>query len=487
MYDYIVAGAGYGGMSIAALLVKHGFSVLLLESHTMVGGCASCFRRKGFTFDVGATTLSGVLPHQTLGRLFSELSIQPELKKIDPGVISFIGDKKIVRHADKELWIESAVDIFGSGNQRIFWEKVFRTDEKVWNFIDENRIFRPRNLQEYIALMKFSNLKYSSLFFGLTTSIKKVIDGLRLNNDLFRRFINDQLLISTQSANFSAPFVTAAAGLAYPSETYCPYGGMTAPLNLIEKKFYELGGEIKFRKRVDFIGKEKDHYKVTTNKGDTYEAKGVVSNIPIWNMAEITEGKIRKYFRELSAKHSFAWGAFTVYFAVEDTIPLETVYYQIHTGKTIPHCSSNSFFVSFSLRGDKDKAPDGWRTVTISTHTDVANWIINNKDDYIKQKEETTEYIMHNFYERFPELKSAQLLYLLSGTPNSFEFFTGRYNGYVGGIPHSVKNNLLRIPPNHTPFDNLFLVGDTVFPGQGTPAVVLGAFNVMHQIESKSW
>ncbi len=74
--------------------------------------------------------------------------------------------------------------------------------------------------------------------------------------------------------------------------------------------------------------------------------------------------------------------------------------------------------------------------------------------------------------------------YLLSGTPSTYEFYTGRFNGFVGGIPHSVKKNLLRMPPNKTPFTNLYMVGDTVFPGQGIPAVVLGALNTVNRIIS---
>lgn len=84
MYDFIVIGSGYGGLTAASLLAKQGFSTLILESHTLIGGCASYFKRKEFSFDVGATTCSGILPHQPLGKLFSKLNIEPELKKSTP-------------------------------------------------------------------------------------------------------------------------------------------------------------------------------------------------------------------------------------------------------------------------------------------------------------------------------------------------------------------------------------------------------------------
>ena len=71
---------------------------------------------------------------------------------------------------------------------------------------------------------------------------------------------------------------------------------------------------------------------------------------------------------------------------------------------------------------------------------------------------------------------------MLAGTPDTFEFYTNRKNGFVGGIPHSIHTNLLFMTPNVTPFPNLYIIGDSVFPGQGIPAVVLGAMNVVNRI-----
>ena len=67
-YDVLVIGAGIGGLTSAALLAKRGLKVLVIEQHYLPGGCASIFRRKGFTFDVGASLFfgfgeSGYNPH----------------------------------------------------------------------------------------------------------------------------------------------------------------------------------------------------------------------------------------------------------------------------------------------------------------------------------------------------------------------------------------------------------------------------------------
>ncbi len=52
-YDVVVIGAGLGGMTAANTLARAGYSVLLLEHHSKLGGLATWFRRRGgHIFDV---------------------------------------------------------------------------------------------------------------------------------------------------------------------------------------------------------------------------------------------------------------------------------------------------------------------------------------------------------------------------------------------------------------------------------------------------
>lgn len=485
IYDFIVIGSGYGGISTAALLAKQGFSTLILESHIAIGGCASFFKRKDFTFDAGATTLSGVLPHQPLGRLFDELDIKPNLKKLDPGMVVYIDEKKIIRYADKDKWVKEASEKFSS-EQTKFWDKIYELENMSWNLIEQNYRLPPTTISDLIHLAKPSNLKYLGLLPGLIKPVESLIKKYGLEkNHLFSRFIDEQLLISAQNTSFFTPYLTASIGLAYPSETYYPYGGIYKPLELVLNYFKSKGNEIKFKEKVIDIVETKDGYKVTTKRGNTYFTKGIISNIPIWNMEKITNNNIQKYFSEKSKSFSNAWGAFTLYFAVEDKIELSTAYHQIHSRKPLPFSSSKSFFVSFSLKDDFEKAPKGWRTVTISTHTNTNDWKNISEEEYQRRKNLLENAIIEDFDYYFPELEKSEKLYINTGTPNTFEFFTNRYRGFVGGIPHSINKNILQLPPNVTPFKNFYLVGDTVFPGQGTPAVVLGALNVIERIKEK--
>ncbi len=52
-YDVIIIGSGLGGLTCGATLAKSGKKVLVLEQHELIGGCATCFKRKGMLIDAG--------------------------------------------------------------------------------------------------------------------------------------------------------------------------------------------------------------------------------------------------------------------------------------------------------------------------------------------------------------------------------------------------------------------------------------------------
>ena len=52
-YDIAIIGSGLGGLTCGAMLAKSGKRVIVLEQHNIVGGCATCFKRKGMLIDAG--------------------------------------------------------------------------------------------------------------------------------------------------------------------------------------------------------------------------------------------------------------------------------------------------------------------------------------------------------------------------------------------------------------------------------------------------
>ena len=62
-------------MATAARLQARGLATVVLEAHGQPGGCAGFFRRKGFSFDVGATTLVDFGPGGVGGELLESVGL----------------------------------------------------------------------------------------------------------------------------------------------------------------------------------------------------------------------------------------------------------------------------------------------------------------------------------------------------------------------------------------------------------------------------
>jgi ferredoxin--NADP+ reductase len=76
-WDAIVIGAGMGGLTAAAHLVKAGLRVLVLERNPHIGGTAYVYHRKGFTFPMGPLGFS----HPGLVKtILEDLEIDEDLK-----------------------------------------------------------------------------------------------------------------------------------------------------------------------------------------------------------------------------------------------------------------------------------------------------------------------------------------------------------------------------------------------------------------------
>jgi phytoene dehydrogenase-like protein len=75
MHHVAIIGAGIAGMATAARLQARGLSTIVFEAHGQPGGCAGFFRRRGFSFDVGATTLVDFEPNGVGGELLDSIGM----------------------------------------------------------------------------------------------------------------------------------------------------------------------------------------------------------------------------------------------------------------------------------------------------------------------------------------------------------------------------------------------------------------------------
>ena len=150
-YDIIIIGGGLGGLTAGAKLAKEGKSVLLIEQHSKPGGCATTFRRQGFTLEVGLHEMDGPSPRDMKSRIFSELDVTGNVELIKvPEFYHFVNDRiKITIPHDhtsasavlKERFPEDAAGIDAYFNQilnpkRKTAAEEMPNDQSVGEFLD---------------------------------------------------------------------------------------------------------------------------------------------------------------------------------------------------------------------------------------------------------------------------------------------------------------------------------------------------------------
>jgi C-3',4' desaturase CrtD len=459
----LVVGAGIGGIVSALLASLRGEKVTLVEAHSHLGGCASYFKRGKFTFDVGATTLSGISEDGPVKTLFSLLGDSPEVYVADPGIVFHLTSGKVVRyHRDFEAWIHELNHHFPGKNHRSFWKKINSLNLEGWKLFKTLGIFPPQSFNDYVGAL--SNWKALKLLPGLLISTEMFLKWYALDDPDYLELINGILLISAQASAEQVPLLVGAMALSYPGETYAVKGGMKGLMDFFEHHLKEKGVEVLKKSEVLSIGEGK----IRLNDDRVFHANKIISNLTIWNMPLLTEGFRQHSFSKEALSYPEAWGAFTLYFAVETHI--FQLYHQVFLHNELVE----NYFVSFSHPEDHSRAPQGYQTVTISTHVRVHQNLDRNQYQQI---------IMDDFKTRF---KCSEIHHLHSGTPQTFERFTGRYLGFVGGIPFRYGKNPFKIPGPLTQDATLFRVGDTTFPGQGICGVTAGALLLHRYFVQKS-
>ncbi len=458
----VVVGAGGGGIASALLSALRGDEVTLFEAHSALGGCASWFRRGPFVFDAGATTVSGVGVGEPLGDFFELLGHAPNLHPCDPGIVFHLSTGKVLRyHRDFEAWLQELEVHFPGLPHRRFWELTRSINRSAWQLLRDVRTFPFTNISDISDVLRHP--RHVALVPYLLLSTEAALKTFGLDHPEYLELVNGILLISAQATSEHIPFIVGSMALSYPAETYAPVGGMKGLMDFFEGELIRHGVDLRKKVRVDSFGEGK----VGLFSGESVTADKIIVNLPVWNMAQMVTGQLRQELTRDSKTHPGAWGAFTAYFGVSGQN--RELYHQVH----LNHPLVKNYFISFSIPGDQARAPSGMQAVSISTHV-YADDVIN--------KEEYAQVILDDFKKRFP---CPEVKFLTTGSPRTFERYTGRLHGFVGGLPFLYGSNPLSLLSPVTSDASVFRVGDTVFPGQGICGVVAGALQLDCRLRSR--
>jgi phytoene dehydrogenase-like protein len=244
---------------------------------------------------------------------------------------------------------------------------------------------------------------------------------------------------------------------------YLP-GGMIQLILPFVNYLINHSGDLFLKTGVTKIEKSEGTWVVHTNRG-AVRCNQVIAGLPMNNLLDLIDSpslkaKLERKILPIENLNS----AFQVGIVFKRSKSFSSLHHQIHLKETLGFEGSNSIFISLSDEKDFLRAPEGMCVASVSTHVKLPCKTPIDKEKAISAILETLE--RHGF------LQKEDVVYSHVAGPETWEDWTLRKGGFVGGYPQ-----FLKIKPwnmmNARLTKGFYLCGDSVYPGQGIPGVAL--------------
>ncbi|MEB1809967.1 MAG: NAD(P)/FAD-dependent oxidoreductase [Bacillaceae bacterium] len=483
----IVVGGGIGGLTAGALLANNGYDITVLEASNEWGGCAAKFTRKEFLFPVGATLGMGFekggIHNRVMNYLNKTVSHQQLGHIMD---VHFESGEQISLLQDRQAHLKAIKSLFPKKSAAIdtFYNKIWMISSEVKKLMKNLPSLPPNTISEWAFLLQ--SLSPSSLKL-LPLVNKTVMDLLKSctidENDLFSHYIDGQLIDSMQTTSKQCQSILGALALdIYHEGAFYVDGGLYVIAEQLAQHIQDKNGSTLKKKKVAHVKRTRNEWVVTDQKGEEWHGTHVIFNVPVHSLKKILEPTL---FQQLPIRFKKkadlpTWGAFTMYFALKEEGYFEQLpLFQQVISRDNKLIDGDHIFLSLSKKGDTLRAPEGYRTLTVSTHTQTDKWF--HMENYKTNKLQLEHKIIKKIKYTFPTIEN-QIILQLSGSPKTWERFTHRPEGMVGGFPQTTRNSLFYSLSHRSPLKNAWMCGDSIFPGAGTIGASVSGYHVFRSI-----
>lgn len=484
----IIIGAGFAGLGTGIYARMHGYRTKIFEMHTLPGGLCTSWNRKGYTFDGCIHWLVGSSPKSGLRDLWEETGIANDRKFIDLDEYFRITD--------------------GNGRTLIFYTDADRLEKHLLESCPGDE----QPIKEFIEGIRmcipFDTASKHDPIYKRVAKQMRVVSIFALNGRKMKQWMN------TTSADFSArikdPLLAEAFRQMWIPEfsmffmlfTFAylhnrnagyPIGGSRPMSEALERKYKELGGDIRYNSKVvKIITANGKAAGVQLQDGSEHRADRIVSAADgyttLFNMLE------NKYGDNSTRLPYEKWHTFPSLLYVSigvnrlfESMPKTVSGLSFRLKKPVSIADRTIEWLPLHIfNQDPTLAPTGKTAITIMLETDYGYWkeLAKNRQEYLRKKDEVAGIIIGQLGQIIPGI-SGDIEVTDVATPMTFERYTGNWKGsFEGWLLTPENSGVLLKPMSQTlpGLKNFYMCGQWVEPGGGLPTSIMSAKRLMKKI-----
>ncbi|UCG30716.1 MAG: phytoene desaturase [candidate division WOR-3 bacterium] len=483
----IIIGAGFGGLSAAALLAQDGFDVTILEKNEQPGGRARVWRKDGFVFDMGPSWYLMPDVFENFFETFNKKTTDYyKLTRLNPNYRVFFGGKKTVDVPANRTGIDGLFNTL---------EKDGST--KLKNYLDVSRY------QYEIAMSELMYREYKTVFDFFNWQILTKGTRLRIfeSFDKFtrryfdspevRKILEYTVVFLGGSPDNTPALYSIMSHVDFDLGVWYPCGGLGKLVSGFLKLAEEQGARIMLKQDVRKINVVNGRaVSVATDKGE-FNADLVVVNAD-YHFAEtkLLSSEFTTYPEGYWKRKKMGPSAFLIYLGLKKKIPnilhhnlyldnsWDEHFHSIFDEPAWPE--SPSYYVCCPSKTDSTVAPDGSENIFILVP--VAPGLEDNESIRKKYFDKTIKHL-----EELIDVKLRE--HITVKRTFAHNDFIQAYNAYKGtalGMSHTLLQTAVFRPAHQSKkVKNLFYTGSYNHPGIGVPMVVISSQIVNEQIRKQ--
>ena len=473
----IIVGSGMAGLSAGCYALMNGFKTTIFEKHSIPGGLCTAWKRKGYTFDISMHLVTGS-KSGPFNQMWNELGVMKNIKFHFHDHYAMIegSGKKLLFSTDKEFVRKQMVDISPADKKLIneFTELIFHSD------MLEAASLKPASLSTLKEKLKV--IPYIIPLTGIFMKYgkKSLQDYAALFKDPFLRDAVRFLVDCPGWPMPDFPMITLAGYInTSVVKSGVPLGGSQQVAFKISDLFRDLGGELKFNKRVsDLIVKDNNVSGVRLENGSEHLADFVLwaadGRTLIYDI--LKEKYISPAVGEMYNNWTPVKSIVHVMFGVNRDFsaePHRTVFAlekpEIIAGE------ERKWLCMLHHSFDKSMSPEGKSVVEVWYDTDYDYWekLYTDKDKYKAEKKKIAEFTISQLERRYPGFAS-QIEVTDVPTPMTYKRYTDNWRGSPDGW-YMTNSNIRKMEPVHNlpGLNALYMAGQWTAPYTGTVIAAL--------------